>query len=364
MDSRSRFQALLARRVPDRIPRDYWAVSEVTAKLCKRFNVASKDELLDLLDIDFRYIDGPTYTGPPLRVHGDGSRDDIWGVPRRAVMTGSGEQRGTYEAVVAHPLASCTSVAEVESYAGWPNPTAYDYSVIKAQCDAVKGRVVMFMGDRLNRIAQLKPAMYLRGMERILADMRRKRNDIFAAIVGKIRSFYEEYLRRILAAAGDRIDVIVTGDDFGTQQGMICHPDTWRACLLPGFRSFVGIAKAAGVAVMHHSCGSITPVVPDMIAAGLNILNPVQPGVADMDHAMLKREFGDRLVFHGGISLQGPLRFGTPAQVRDEVLTRIAELGPGGYVICTAHNIQADTPLENVLALFRACDELGTVTSP
>ena len=122
MTSRTRVRAVLAGKVPDRVPRDYWAVDEITSRLCKHFAMPSKDALLDVLDIDCRYIDGPAYTGPPLQVHADGSIDDIWGVPRKTVVTGEGETRGTYKAVSSHPLAGCKTVEDVEAYEGWPDP--------------------------------------------------------------------------------------------------------------------------------------------------------------------------------------------------------------------------------------------------
>jgi uroporphyrinogen decarboxylase len=246
-------------------------------------------------------------------------------------------------------------------YPKWPSPDWFDYSLIAAQCGACGDRVVMFMGDRLNRIAQLKPAMYLRGVDQILIDMRRKNNDIFIAVRDQIREFYNEYLRRILKAAKGKIDVIVTGDDFGTQNGLFCQADVWRKQLMPGFKEFIQISKGASIPVMHHSCGSIHPIIGDMIDCGLDILNPIQPLVHDMDHVQLKAEYGKKLIFHGGVSLQGPLRFGTPNDVKAEVKTLCKDsLGKnGGYIICTAHNIQADTSTENIVAMFEAFDENG-----
>jgi uroporphyrinogen decarboxylase len=106
---------------------------------------------------------------------------------------------------------------------------------------------------------------------------------------------------------------------------------------------------------MHHTCGSVTPIIPDMIEAGLTILNPIQPGTLDMDHAMLKDKWGKELIFHGGVSLQGPLRFGTPSEVQEEVKTCCETLGKnGGYIICSAHNLHPDMKIENIIALFRA----------
>jgi uroporphyrinogen decarboxylase len=363
MDSRQRLAALLARERPDRVLRDYWAVPEIDRRLRAHYGVETQEELLERLDIDFRYIEGPAYIGPPLEVHGDGIEDDVFGVPRKTMYTGEGEFAGSYKAVTVPPLKEMKTVQEVLDYPKWPSPDWFDYEPVADQCRAVHetGRVAMFMGDRLNRIAQLKPAMYLRGVNQILIDMRRKNNELFVAIRDKIREFYSEYLRRILVAAKGEIDVLVTGDDFGTQNGLFCQPDVWRANLMPGFREYVQIAKVEGVPVMHHSCGSIHPIIGDMIDCGLDILNPIQPLVYDMDHAGLKAEFGDRLIFHGGVSLQGPLRFGTPDGVKQEVKALCTEtLGKdGGYIICTAHNIQADTRTENIVALFEAYDEHG-----
>jgi len=150
------------------------------------------------------------------------------------------------------------------------------------------------------------------------------------------------------------------GDDFGTQTGPLLSPAMWRQFLRPGFRAFIDLVKRFGCKIAHHSCGSIQPLIPDLIECGLDILNPLQPDVADMDPSDLKRRFGDRLCFHGSISIQRALPFGTPDDVRREVRERFDALAPGGgFVVCTAHNIQADTPLENVDALFNACQELG-----
>ena len=357
MDSLTRFNFLMNKRSDqlDRIPIDYWTSSNIDQRLCKHYKVETKEDLLDFLDVDFRYIEGPTYIGPNLANHSDGSEDDIWGVPRKKVYYGEGENRGFYKAVVKYPLADTKIIDDIESYEHWPDPDWLDYSVIEEQCDIVheKKRVVMFMGDRLNRIAQLKPLMYLRGVEKALSDLGRKNSSIFDAVLEKIVDFYKEYLERILHATRGKIDVIVTGDDFGQQNGLLCSPTKWREKLLPGFREYIQIAKKYNMHVMHHTCGSVTPIIPDMIEAGLDILNPIQPFTHNMDHSMLKNKWGKDIIFHGGVSLQGPLRFGTPTEIKDEVKTCCDVLGrDGGYIICTAHNLNVDMETKNIVALF------------
>jgi len=135
-------------------------------------------------------------------------------VPRGIQATGEGEFRGSYKYVVHPPLAEAKSVEDVERYEHWPDPDWYDYGVIYDQARAVQGRVRVFMGDRLNRVAQLKPLMYLRGVERALMDVQRK-IPVFHAIGQKIADFYAEYLKRILIAARGEIDLVFTGTISG-----------------------------------------------------------------------------------------------------------------------------------------------------
>jgi uroporphyrinogen decarboxylase len=111
---------------------------------------------------------------------------------------------------------------------------------------------------------------------------------------------------------------------------------------------------------MHHTCGSVVELIPDFIECGLDILQSLQPQAAGMDLGRLRREFGRDLCFQGGIDIQGVLPHGTPQDVRDHVKHQIEAAGhDGGYIICTAHNLQPDTPLPNVLALFEAYEEYG-----
>ena len=132
-----------------------------------------RGDLLDRFDVDLRYIEGPRYVGPPLARRADGSEEDIWGVPRKRAFAGEGDKRQSYEEVTASPLREAQTVDEALAYAKWPSPDDYDYSVVAEQGRRVRdaGRVACFMGDRLNRIAQLKPAMYLRGVDQALMDV-------------------------------------------------------------------------------------------------------------------------------------------------------------------------------------------------
>lgn len=362
LSHRERVLTALSHRCPDRVPRDYWATPEVSARLCRDLGLAGREALLRHFGIDLRYVEGPAYTGQSFRRHADGSVEDLWGVRRQPrTVTGDG-YAWTYQHVVEAPLAGAVAVAEVESYPRWPSAEGWDYSQVQAQCQACRDFAVVNAGDRLDRTAQLKPMMYLRGMEETYLDL--AANPAMAeAIIGRIVAYFLEYNERVFAAAalpggGSGIDIFMMGDDFGTQQGPMMSLETWRRFFRPGFAAYIELAHRHGIRVMHHTCGSVAALIPDFIECGLDILQSLQPQAAGMDLATLCREYGRDLCFHGGLDIQGVLPHGTPAQVRQHVQRQILAAGAaGGYILCTAHNLQPDTPTANIVALFEAAEE-------
>ncbi len=360
MNSRERVFLALNFEEPDRVPIDFWMSKGFKRKLESALKI-SEETFLDSHDVDIRYIEGPAYVGPPPQRFSDGTKEDIWGVRRKTVTLQIGDAVETYKEVVESPLASAKTVEDINNYKHWPRPDWFDYSSIEAQCGEIrkKERVVVFMGDRLNRIAQLKPAMYLRGTEEIFLDMGLNPG-IAKAIFSNIRNFYCSYAERIFEAAKGKLDIMLMGDDFGSQNGPLLSPKMWVDFLAKGFADYIEIAKGYNLRVMHHTCGGVRPLIPLMIEQGLDILQSVQPEASGMEPRELKAEFGSRLAFQGGISIQKTLPFGTPKEVRKEVKDRIDTLAPGGgYILCTAHNIQADTPIENLKELLKAYKDYG-----
>ena len=171
------------------------------------------------------------------------------------------------------------------------------------------------------------------------------------------------YWTRALGIAGGRAQVAVEVDDLGTQQGLLFSRDLYRSVLMPRHRRlFEHIHRTApGIRVFLHSCGAVREVIPDLIEAGVDILNPVQTSAAGMDAAGLKRDFGKHLVFWGGgVDTQRILPFGTPEEVREDVKRRIDILAPGGgFVFSSIHNIQSDVPPANLEALFETLHTFG-----
>ncbi len=364
MDSRERTFLALEHQEPDRLPIDCWMSSGMKKKVEKELKI-SYEQFLDANDVDFRYIEGPRYIGPALHTDTNNVELDIWGVSRTQINikvdNGVGNYEERYKEVLRSPLQHLISAEEILDYDHWPSPDWFDYSDIEDQCKRIKeqGRIVVFMGDRLNRFAQLKPAMYLRGYEQIMIDMI-ENPEIVHMIFSQISSFYLEYGRRIFEAAKGNIDILCTGDDFGGQNGPLLSPLLWVTFLKKGFKEYMQLGKVFDTYTMHHTCGSVYALIPEMMNCDLDILQSLQPEAAKMDPNVLKQEFGNHLSFQGGISIQQVLPYGSVAEVKDHVKSVVTAMRPGGgYIACTSHNIQADTPLANVQTLFEAYRDFG-----
>jgi uroporphyrinogen decarboxylase len=177
------------------------------------------------------------------------------------------------------------------------------------------------------------------------------------ALYRKLTDAWLENLEALHGAVGDRIQILQIADDFGTQAGPFLSVRAFRELLLPAYRRGLDwIHARTPWKVLLHSDGALVPLLPSIIEMGVDLLNPVQTTAAGMDPRRLKQEFGDRLVFWGGsCDTQSTLTRGTPAQVAAEVRANLDCFAPGsGYVFASVHNIQADVPPENIVALFDA----------
>jgi uroporphyrinogen decarboxylase len=177
---------------------------------------------------------------------------------------------------------------------------------------------------------------------------------VFAeALLTRIVDWFTEVAIRALGEAGEHVDLVVFGDDLGTQNQALMRPELYRRLIKPQHRRIIDTVKRFGKPILLHSCGSISALIPDLIEAGVDALNPIQVSAANMDTKMLKREFGQDLTFWGAVDNQRVLPGGTVREVREEVRRRIEDLASGGgYVLCATQDIQADVPPENVVAMY------------
>lgn len=202
---------------------------------------------------------------------------------------------------------------------------------------------------------------FLRRIDNFLADLLLEPEKV-EALLDALMERHLATLAKVCAAVGDVADVIRFGDDLGTDQGPFMRPDLYRTLFKGRHRVLCDYVKShSSMRTFLHSCGSIDLIIPDLIDAGFQVLNPVQTNARGMEPERLKREFGADVTFWGGgIDTRAVLNRGTPAQVRKQVLERLEIFSPGGgYVFNTVHNILPDVPPENVVALFEAVREFN-----
>ncbi|MEG2833546.1 MAG: uroporphyrinogen decarboxylase family protein [Ruthenibacterium sp.] len=343
MLARTRVEAALNHRQPDRCPVDFWAVDEVLDRLYQHFGISTEDELLDLLEVDLQFI-SPAETKTTQRIMPDGTFFDKMGVHRRKVKN----EFCTYEEYASSPLGYVEEVADFESYQYWPNPKAFDW---EHYSDLIGNRnekryIKLYMGG------MFEYAWALRGYEQFMMDMACE-PEIAHYIMDKICTFWCEYFKYAMEAAGDKIDLIYTYDDIASQTTLLMSPAMLEEFIFPYHRKLNAVIKSYHKPIMYHSCGAVRPVIDRLIALPIDVLNPLQPLARGMDFQELKDEFGDKIAFHGGVCIQKLLPTGTPDEVREAVRRNIRILGKnGGYIMASAHYIQNDTPTENILAMY------------
>lgn len=290
--------------------------------------------LLDVKEIQ------PKYVGPKLA-----EGEDIWGVRREPVSYG----QAAYDEIKHYPLGEAGDINELANHR-WPTTEWFDYTAIPEQVRQANSQeeyCLMVFGGNI-----FETAWYMRGFEQALMDMALS-PDLLAYIMEGVTKFYIEHSRRMLEAADGEINLVFTADDIGGQAGLLMSLDMWAKNIKPYHEKLNSLIHGFGAKVIYHSDGSVMAAVDGLIDMGIDILQALQFDAKDMDPAVLKETYGERLCFEGGISVQKTLPFGTTDEVRQETLDRIAVLGEdGGYILGPSHVIQAGTPPENVVAMF------------
>lgn len=200
---------------------------------------------------------------------------------------------------------------------------------------------------------------FLRGFGVFLEDLAGRPREAHR-LLDALTELHLRNLAKFIEAVGDVVDIVQMGDDLGTQHGPQISPAMYREFFLPRHRLIYGLVRERSqMKVFLHCCGGVRPLIPSLIEAGVEILNPVQTSAAGMAPRELKREFGKDLTFWGGgCETQSTLIHGTPAQVRAEVRERVGIFSEGGgYVFNQVHNILDDVPAQNVVAMFEAARE-------
>lgn len=201
--------------------------------------------------------------------------------------------------------------------------------------------------------SHFEKAYFARGIENFLADMAGE-PEFARKFLNSIIEKNMVMLENVLSMP--EIDGVLLGSDWGSQMSLLMSPATWEEMIRPGEKREYDLVHAYGKDVWVHSCGNVEAVIPSLVEIGLDVLNPVQPEA--MDIAMLKRSYGSRLSFWGGLSTQRTLPFGTPDQVKEEAraVKRLMGAG-GGYIFAPAQSIQTDVPVRNIVAMLDVARE-------
>jgi uroporphyrinogen decarboxylase len=200
----------------------------------------------------------------------------------------------------------------------------------------------------------------LRGFEDWFTDMYLNRNFI-EALLDRCAEIWMETSRLILDAVGDEVDVVVWGDDYGSQNGPMMSPEMFRQVVTPRNKRMVESVKArTKVPVLLHTCGDVSAYLDDFLEMGIDALNPIQVSAKGMDPVKIKARIGDRITLWGAINIYD-LVSGSPREIKEMVKQRIDQLGKGGgYVLSATHNILADVPPANLVAMLEAAREHGS----
>ena len=348
MSPYERVEAALAHQIPDRVPFDFWAVPEMVDSLKSLLGAGNDEELLQLLGIDCRIV-RPTYIGPKPITFEDDTFNTPWGSHRRLVSN----EFSTYEEYASFPLANAASVAEVETWKYWPKSEYWDWNSIHPQIMELNKKIRFHIRYDVGGIFESAWALY--GLDKFLIDLY-DRPEIPCAIMDCYTDLMISNVQNLMKESQGLIDIVYTYDDVAVQNSLMMSPLMWRKYIMPRHMRLNQVIKSYNLKILYHSCGAIYPLIKPLVEElGIDVLNPLQPRAALMDMQKIKKEFGEKIAFHGGIDLQQTMAHGTPDDVQSEVASRITVLGKkGGYICTTAHYIQADTPLENVIALYTA----------
>lgn len=346
MTAKERWLAVLRREKPDRVPMDYRATPEATEKLLAHLG-CDKNEMYLRLHIDKPFTVKGRYVGPPLT-----AGEDVYGLKYRLVDYGS----GVYEEPENAPLAEFDFVEEIEAGYSWPSPDWWDYSHIPEDIKGHEDRPVRGGNSEPLRLYKM-----LRGEMQAFIDLVENPQIVHYCLDRLFDLCYQDALR-IYESIPGKVTITGVTEDLGSQSSLLYSPNHIQEFLLPRMGRMMELARQNGAYIYTHSDGAIRDIIPELIKIGTQLLDPIQWRCAGMEREGLKRDFGDKLVFHGGVDNQQTLPFGSVEDVRAEVIDNLRILGEGGgYILGPCHNIQAVGPAENVIALYETGYEHGWV---
>lgn len=377
MNPRERILTTLNRKEPDRVPYDLdganqTGIHRIAYRSLLSYLGIQKDEVsirdpiqqlayvhedvLERLKVDTRVIYPKNPSNWELNIEKD--KESKYFIGQYGIRW-TIHKEGLYFDPTGHPLTEGT-IKELNNY---PFPDSLDRKRVEGlKKEARKFYERGFLVTMVNISGGFfELPFWLRGFENFFCDL--AGNTKYAcALMDRLLEIEMAYWDLVITELGDYIDVALTANDLGGQDGPLISPSMYRKYIKPRQKklNFFIKRKKPSIFIYLHSCGSIYDLIPDLIETGVDIINPVQVSAAKMDTKRLKKEFGDVLTFWGGIDTQRVLPHGSPQEVKDEVKRRIDDLAPGGgFVFAPVHNIQADVTPENIMAMWETLQEYG-----
>jgi uroporphyrinogen decarboxylase len=354
MTPRQRILAALERKGTDRTPVDLWHTPEVGAALRRHTGAHTDLEMYKALGLDKIVWVFANYQFASGDVSGSqvGAQPSVvrtaWGAPLKGIQAGSAH----YDEVAQAPMADCETPADVARYPYWPDPGRFDYEAALREAKEANANDFAVIGPW---VSFFEIYCQLRGLERALMDLALN-EALVEAVLDRVEAVQTEMMKRFLTGLRGHVDLVFISDDVGSQTGLLISPAMWRRHLAPRMRRWCDLVHSFGVKVFFHTDGAAEPLIGPLIDTGIDVLNPIQHLCPGMETAGLKKKYGKRLIFHGGVDNQHALPFGSPDDVRAEVRMLRETLGAGGegFICASCHNVQAGTPVANILAMIEA----------
>ncbi len=360
MNSRERFLHTLNRKVPDRAPVFANFTPQVAKKMSKYLQVLYEEPLDSMLSTRASHMDllvklgndavGIATCAPinfPTKTLENSLIENEWGMVFKPL--------GLYNEFHIFPLANAETAEDIANHK-FPDTKATGRWTEAEKTISKYGLTHGIIADLETTL--FETAWYLVGLEKFLMDLMLEAEYI-DPLLDKIQEIHTYYGKKMIELVADK--VLRWGDDFGTQQSQIMDMETFRKYFKPRFKQMFAEYKKVNpnVKLAWHSCGAFSPFIPDFIEIGLDIVNPLQPLATGMEPEILKKQFGNEVIFFGGICVQDLLPNKSPAEIVTEVQRIKNILGEnGGYIVAPAHNIQDDTSIENILAFFEAAKNI------
>ena len=344
MNSKQRVYTALQHIKPDRTPRFIWLGTGTVKRLTK---------LLGLTPLELDLKLGNDILQTWVSINGEMAREvpnhseftDEWGI--------TWKREGDYNMVIKHPLKG-RSLDYIKNYQ-LPDPYAqkrYKYleSLVKDYGDRY------FIGADVSGVL-FEPAYHLKDMEELMVDMAFENEEAYL-LLDKLAEFC---IAVSIECIKRGVDWLFMGDDLGSQRGMLISPEMWRKVFKPRMKKIIDAVRAfkPDIYIAYHSCGSMYPVIGDLVDIGVNVLNPIQESAQDMDSERIKKEFGDKLTLMCGIDTQKFLITANPKQVWEKVTNIVNKLGyDGGFIFAASHHMQPDTSDENIFAIVETLNSI------